>query len=109
MITGVLIQRWKNPPQPGGRPYVELAFMANNVEVLNKREFSKTNQISQEKIQEYKIFWKKNNKIDGKRILVNSVCSNIYEKNEMKLGLLLSLIGGVSQKTDDSSAMKIRG
>ena len=44
MVTGILIQRWKNmPPQPGTRPYIELALLANNVEVLNKREFSKNN------------------------------------------------------------------
>jgi len=40
MLTGVLIHRWKNfPPQPGERPYIDLALVANNVEVLNKREF----------------------------------------------------------------------
>lgn len=41
--------------------------------------------------------------------MVNSVCNNIYEKNEIKLGMLLSLIGGVSQRVEDSSSMKIRG
>ena len=111
MITGVLIQRWKNmPPAPGTRPLLELAFVANNVEVLNKREFTKGNQISQERISEYKVFWKKNNKIDGKKILIDSVCSNIYERQDVKLGLLLSLIGGVSQVSDQTkSAMRIRG
>ena len=35
---------------------------------------------------------------------------NIFERNEVKLGLLLSLIGGVSQKMDDEhSNIKIRG
>ena len=39
MLTGVLVTRWKNfPPQPGMRPYVDLALIANNVEVLNKKE-----------------------------------------------------------------------
>lgn len=110
MITGIMIQRWKNmPPQPGTRPYVELAFVANNVEVLNKREFSKSNSISQERIAEYKGFWKKHNKIEGKKILINSVCSNMFERNEIKLGMLLSLIGGVSQKLEEQAQMKIRG
>ena len=40
MLTGILVQRWKNmPPTPGTRPIIELALIANNVEVLNKREF----------------------------------------------------------------------
>jgi DNA helicase MCM9 len=60
MITGILIQRWKNmPPIPGTRPYIELALVANNVEVLNKREFSKSNQISIESVTEFKRFWKR--------------------------------------------------
>jgi hypothetical protein len=67
MVTGTLIQRWKNmPPSDGQRPFMELAFLANSVEVLNKREFSKGNQISQDKVQEYKEFWKKHDKIEGK-------------------------------------------
>jgi hypothetical protein len=40
MLTGVLVHRWKNfPPTPSTRPHVEIALIANNVEVLNKREF----------------------------------------------------------------------
>ena len=79
MVTGVMIQRWKiMPPNENSRPAVELVFVANNAEVLNKREFTKSNQISQERILEYKKFWKKHNKLEGKRILVESVCSNIF-------------------------------
>lgn len=71
MITGILVQRWKNmPPVPGTRPYIELALVANNVEVLNKREFSKSNQISMESISEFKRFWKKNDVITGHNLLV---------------------------------------
>ena len=48
--------------------------------------------------------------IQGSRILIGSVCSNIFERYEVKLGLLLSLIGGVSQKMDEEhSNIKIRG
>jgi hypothetical protein len=40
MITGILEHRWKNmPPIDGLRPQVELVLIANNVEILNKREF----------------------------------------------------------------------
>ena len=84
------------PPNIGVRPLFELAYLANNVEVLNKREFSKSNQLSQEKIQKYKDFWKKNSKIEGKKILLESVCFNIYQRYDVKLGILLSLIGGVN-------------
>ena len=39
MVSGVLIQRWK-PATVGSRPYLELSFEANNIEILNKREYS---------------------------------------------------------------------
>lgn len=75
MITGILVQRWKNmPPSSGTRPYIELALVANNVEVLNKREFSKSNSISMESIMEFKKFWKKNELISGHNTIVRSVC-----------------------------------
>jgi len=79
MVTGILIQRWKNmPPAPGTRPFIELALVANNVEVLNKREFQKGNQISIDSVNEFKRFWKKNDPITGKKILIRSVCPNLY-------------------------------
>lgn len=58
------------PPMPGTRPFIELALVANNVEVLNKKEFSKTNQISMDTVVEFKRFWKKHDAIKGKQILV---------------------------------------
>ena len=97
--------------QTGTRPLVDLALQVNNVEVLNKRDFSRGNQISSECLNEFKRFWKKHDLVQGCRVLLNSVCSNIFERYEVKLGLLLSLIGGVSQKMDaeNHSNIKIRG
>ena len=40
MISGMLIERWKSPFDRGGRPEIELAVLAKNVTVLNKREFN---------------------------------------------------------------------
>jgi len=38
IVTCILVNRWKNfPPTPGNRPIIELAIIANNIEVLNKR------------------------------------------------------------------------
>lgn len=54
------------PATVGTRPYIELALVANNVEVLNKREFSKSNSISMEAVNEFKKFWKRNDPIKGK-------------------------------------------
>ena len=75
---------------------MDLALTVNNVEVLNKRDFQRGNQISSECLTEFKRFWKKHDLIHGSHVLINSVCTNIFERYEVKLGLLLSLIGGVS-------------
>jgi DNA helicase MCM9 len=40
MISGILIQRWKPPFNRFDRPEIEIACLANNVTVLNKREFN---------------------------------------------------------------------
>lgn len=96
------------PPVPGTRPFIELALVANNVDVLNKKEFQKQNQINVERINEFKRFWRKHDAITGKNILTRSICPNLYERNEVKLGLLISLIGGVAQYQDNSN-FKVRG
>ena len=60
MLTGTLIQRWKNmPPASGTRVILDMALVANNVEVLNKRDFQRGNQISVESLNEFKMFWKR--------------------------------------------------
>lgn len=41
MISGIFIQRWRTPFRLGERPEIEIAFLANNVIQLNKRDFKK--------------------------------------------------------------------
>jgi DNA helicase MCM9 len=57
---------------------------------------------------DFKRFWKKYDPIRGKTILVKSVCPNLYQKCEVKLGLLLTLIGGVPQFNEKTN-FKVRG
>lgn len=40
MISGLFIQRWKSPFNRSERPEIEVAVLANNVTVLNKRDFN---------------------------------------------------------------------
>lgn len=61
-----------------------------------------------ETVVEFKRFWKKHDAIRGKQILVKSVCPNLYERDEVKLGLLLTLIGGVPQFNEKAN-FKVRG
>ncbi len=47
------------PPASGTRVILDIALVANNVEVLNKRDFQRGNQISVESLNEFKKFWKR--------------------------------------------------
>ena len=79
MVTGVLVQRWANQnPAVGGRPVIDMALVANNLEVLNKRDFSRDNQITSDTLNEFKNFWKKTDCIKGGKIILNSICPNIF-------------------------------
>ena len=59
-------------------------------------------------VNDFKRFWKKYDPIAGKKILTKSVCPNLYQKYEVKLGILLSLIGGVPQYHEKEN-FKVRG
>jgi DNA replicative helicase MCM subunit Mcm2 (Cdc46/Mcm family) len=48
-----------------------------------------------ESINEFKRFWRKHDEISGKNILIRSLSTQIYQRFDVKLGTLLSLIGGV--------------
>ena len=49
-----------------------------------------------ETINEFKRFWKKNDSIAGKKLLINSISPALYQRYDVKLGLILTLIGGVA-------------
>jgi DNA helicase MCM9 len=40
MIAGMFIMRWKPPFNRTERPEIEVAVLANNITVLNKRDFN---------------------------------------------------------------------
>ncbi len=40
MIAGLFIQRWRPPFNRTERPEIEVAVLANNITVLNKRDFN---------------------------------------------------------------------
>ncbi|CDW81828.1 mcm2 3 5 family protein [Stylonychia lemnae] len=88
MISGIFIQRWRSPFNRTERPQIEIAFLANNVIQLNKRDFKK--EINKQVYNDIQKFWK------------------TYErKNPEKLGILLSVIGGVQKQNENDP--RIRG
>ena len=107
LINGILIQRWKSYGRDE-RPVIDIAILANNIIVLNKKESIQKFDVTQENKNEFKKFWKEHPMLEGRNKLIESICPFIYEKNEEKLGMLLAIIGGVPKVTETDNT-KIRG
>jgi DNA replicative helicase MCM subunit Mcm2 (Cdc46/Mcm family) len=109
MISGLFIQRWKPPFNRTERPEIEVAVLANNITVLNKREYNVKTEINQQICKEIKNFWHNHEgrEIEARNKLLESICPHIYERYPEKLGLILALIGGVPKQCGDDP--RIRG
>lgn len=72
-------------------------MLANNITVLNKREFNIKQEINQQACSEFKRYWKDHdyNPIIGKNKILESIAPHLYDRYAEKLGILLSIIGGV--------------
>ena len=107
LINGILIQRWKSYGRED-RPLIDIAILANNIIVLNKKEFIQKFDVTQENKAEFKKFWKENQMLEGRNKLIEAIWPYIYEKNEQKLGMLLAIIGGVPKLMEQDNT-RIRG
>jgi DNA helicase MCM9 len=94
MISGILI---------------EVAILANNVTVQNKREFNIKQEINKQACSDFKKYWKSHekNQHKGKNEIIESICPHIYDRYPEKLGLLLAIIGGVPKQSGNDP--RIRG
>ena len=97
MISGMFIMRWKPPFFCGARPEIDVAVLANNITVLNKRDFNIKQEINQQACSDFKKYWKEHElkMMEGKNKVLESIAPHIYDRYAEKLGLLLALIGGV--------------
>ena len=107
LINGILIQRWKSYGRED-RPLIDIAILANNIIVLNKKEFIQKFDVTQESKAEFKKFWKENQMLEGRNKLIEAIWPYIYEKNEQKLGMLLAIIGRVPKLMEQDNT-RIRG
>ena len=100
MISGMFIQRWRPPFINTVRPEIEVAVLANNITVLNKRDFNIKQEINQQACSDFKKYWKdhETKMLEGKNKVLESIAPHIYDRYAEKLGLLLALIGGVPKQ-----------
>ena len=74
--------------------------------MLNKKEFAKQNDISEECVNEFRNFWRDNTEVGGRNKIIESIAPFLYERNEEKLGLLLSIIGGVPKHKEPDPRLR---
>jgi DNA replicative helicase MCM subunit Mcm2 (Cdc46/Mcm family) len=106
-VSGVLIERWIYPPFKDQRPELQTCIYVNDIQIINKSENKGDDTASSTEAKEFKDFWVGRKPIEGRNIIIDSIAPNLSGRYEEKLGLLLSLIGGVPIPGKDSVRGKI--
>ncbi|CAM9780826.1 unnamed protein product [Chrysoparadoxa australica] len=107
VVVGSLMNRW-SPLFPEARISVEVCIEANSVTV-NNGVSSGSGDVSKELALEFAEMWRKGQgtPLRVRNELVASVCPQVYGLFTVKLAVLLTMIGGVSEV--DNQGMKMRG
>lgn len=115
IVSGVLIKRWRKM-NPNGRPEISLSIMANQITIKNKENLAGNSKdigdqamISSE--EEMEINWLEcqgnfSQESSLRNQIIQSICPQIYEKFEIKLAILLTIIGGVTKTLSNT---RVRG
>lgn len=94
-IFGTLIERWLYFPFRDQRPELQLCIYVNNVQIMSKTNKKKNDTATSNEAKEFKDFWIGKSQIKWRNKLIDSVAPKLFGKSEEKLGLLLSMVGGV--------------
>ena len=117
IIYGILIKRWKKISNET-RPDITMCLLANNIHLKNQEqssenvEFIKESQnhlISHE--EEFELNWidcqgSFSSELQLRNDIIQSICPQICEKYDIKLALLLTIIGGVTRTVNNT---RVRG
>lgn len=106
VISGVLTKRWKKITL-NTRPDISLCILANEISIKNKENAhgNPTDSIDKELLsyeEEMEINWLQcqgdfSLENDLRNTIIQSVCPQIYQKFDIKLAILLTVIGGLTQ------------
>eukprot|EP00117_Sycon_ciliatum_P040265 scpid10796/ scgid29615/ DNA replication licensing factor MCM9; Mini-chromosome maintenance deficient 9; Mini-chromosome maintenance deficient domain-containing protein 1 len=105
-VTGVVIQRWQNL-YPDSRCDLGLVLLANHIKVNNEQRNSV--QVTNELKEEITDFWEvyKDKPLEGRNIILASMCPQVYGLYVVKMAVTLILIGGVQRR--DEGGTRVRG
>eukprot|EP00267_Zea_mays_P042994 XP_020395039.1 probable DNA helicase MCM9 isoform X2 [Zea mays] len=104
IITGILSAKW-SPDIKDVRSNLDPMLLANYVRRTN--ELKADIDIPVETEDEFKCFWEKHTPLQGRNIILEGICPQIYGLFTVKLAVALTLIGGVQRV--DASGTKVRG
>lgn len=113
-LVGSLLAQWQQHAQPGIECNVGMALDAHSVRVVQENGSSAWNQsddnssnAEMEKFKkEFDAYWadprRKECPIEGRDFICKAVCPKLYGLHIIKLGLLITLIGGVQASSDNN-------
>ena len=108
-VVGVVTRRWHSLGKgPEGRTDIEIAIVANYVQVLNDQKVQ--HRLTEEQIKEFKVFWQKHERSDleGRNEILAAFCSQVYGLYTIKLAVCVILCGGI-ESIDKASGTRVRG
>ncbi|CAL5043793.1 unnamed protein product [Urochloa decumbens] len=106
IVTGILSAKW-SPDTKDVRSNLDPMLIANYVRRTN--ELKSDIEIPRETIEDFEHFWKEHEytPLEGRNLILRSICPQIFGLFTVKLAVALTLIGGVQHV--DASGTKIRG
>ncbi|XP_064399703.1 DNA helicase MCM9-like isoform X2 [Halichondria panicea] len=105
-ITGVVMRRWR-PLTSDLQCNLEIAVWANHIQVLNEEKSGLS--ITEEMREEFDSHWSryKESPLEGRNVMVASLCPQVFGLYIVKLCICMILIGGVEHV--DVSGTRVRG
>jgi DNA helicase MCM9 len=101
VVVGVLVRQWK-PVYKKARCSVEIALRANSVSSLNSQD--KLRLVTNDTVSQFESFWEpyreKDRMLEGRDVIIRSICPQLYGLFFVKLALLLTLVGGSVTQSD---------
>ncbi|XP_071450357.1 uncharacterized protein [Hetaerina americana] len=106
-VCGTVRRRWSTL-SAGNKSEIELSLQANHLQVCNDQKASVL--VTPEMKDEFEQFWKYHSRhpLNGRNIILASLCPQVYGLYLIKLAVAVILAGGV-QRIDPGSGTKVRG
>ena len=101
IIVGVLVRQWK-PVWKGARCVVDIALRANSIRALNAQDRLRI--VTSDTVSQFDSFWQPyrddDRVLEGRDLIIRSICPQLYGLFFVKLALLLTLVGGSATQSD---------